>query len=103
MICLELILSAIRFFFDGEEDPVKRIKEEHKEKRAVRSFEESLKKEITISKEDFMNKAAKVVSGGRFMEMATKKDPGMGTVLMLAVSLIISELVTELFDKEEDK
>ena len=89
------------FFFDGarSEEDVRR--EEDKLAEAHKKFEESKRKEITITKEEFMKREAEVISSGRFSSQMIERDPKIGFLTMLAVTPLISELTNELFDKED--
>lgn len=62
----------------------------------------SLGKKITISKEEFMRKAAEVVSSGRFAQMSMERDPMMGALTMMTNSILVSEIVAALFDEEDE-
>ena len=88
-------------FFDGarSEEDVRR--EEDKLAEAHKKFEESKRKEITITKEEFMNRASDVISSGRFSSQLIERDPKMGFLTMLVVTPLISDLTYELFDKED--
>jgi hypothetical protein len=87
-------------FFFGE--PFRSRKEE-KEQRE--SFEKNLNldKEITVTKDQFMETAAKVVTQGKFAKIM-EDQKGIHTQFMfsLMVAPFIADLVTELFDKDEE-
>lgn len=103
MECFQVwdVWARIRFFFDGarSEEDVRR--EEDKLAKAHKKFEESMSKEITITKDEFMKRAAHVFSSGSFASAMIERDPKMGFMTMLMVTPIVSELTHELFDKED--
>lgn len=103
MECFQVwdVWDRIRFFFDGarSEEDVRR--EEDRLAEAHKKFEESKRKEITITKEEFMRRAAEVISSGRFSSQMIESDPKMGFLTMLVVTPLISDLTHELFDKED--
>lgn len=68
-----------------------------------RSGMSDMSKEITISKEKFMEKASKVVLDGKFANAGIEKDPKLGVLMVLMVTPIVAELTAELFDKEENE
>lgn len=59
-------------------------------------------KRITISKRDFMEVSAEVVSNGRFARAGMEHDPHMVAMLVLIGAPLMADLITELFDKEEN-
>lgn len=68
-----------------------------------RSGMSDMSKEITISKEEFMEKASEVVANRNFAKAGIERDPKMGFLMMLMVTPIVAELAAKLFEEEEDK
>lgn len=60
-----------------------------------------MKKEITISKKDFMDKAAQAMHGGMFSKVLKRKNPELMIILMPMMSCIMADITGELFDKED--
>lgn len=89
------------FFFDGERSEEDVRREEDRLAEAHKKLEESKRKEITITKDEFMKRAAGVLSSGSFASAMIDRDPKMGFLTMLMVTPLISELTHELFDKED--
>ena len=70
--------------------------EENKEHKG---FQE---KSITITKDEFARRAAKVVGSGKFAQMSMEKDPMMGALNMMMGSILVSEIMLELFGEEDE-
>lgn len=93
------------FGFDSEEE-TKKNEEMKREAELRKKYEENLDKPITITQRQFMEISAQVLTNGKFMSIAKKRDPQMRAMLVLAVTPIMADLTKELFAKdfeEEEK
>lgn len=103
------MFSGMRMFgafgFDPEEE-TKKNEEMKREAELRKKYEENLDKPITITQRQFMEISAQVMTNGKFMSIAKKRDPQMRAMLVLAVTPIMADLTKELFAKdfeEEEK
>ena len=65
-----------------------------------------MKNEITITREQYRDAVAKALAGGSMVKDASKKDPQMGFVIMLAGMSVVRDIEDILFgteEKQEDK
>jgi len=101
--CLELLVLIQR-------KRQKKNEEILRKERLRKKYEENLDKPITITQRQFMEAQAHVMAKGKFMSIAKERDPELRVMLMLAITPIMADLVSELFKenflnavKEEEK